>query len=142
MIQKHKYDILIILAVLGAGVSLFLAVSHYLGFAVPCDVTHGCEAVLNSKYSTFIGLPLSVWGVGYFVSVIVAALLANHYEVWRKILTFMLSVGALAALVFLSLQFFVIKKVCQYCLATDVLSIILLILDINIEHKNRQNSLS
>ena len=135
MHRKHKHDIIVILSVLGFGISLYLAVAHYLGYTVPCDVTHGCEAVLNSKYSMFLGLPLSVWGVGYFIAVIISALLANSYALWKKILTILLSLGALASLVFLSLQFFVIKKVCQYCLTADLLSILLFILDINIEHR-------
>lgn len=135
MYRKHKYDIIVILAVIGAGVSLYLAITHYLGFAVPCNITRGCETVLSSKYSVFLGLPLSVWGVGYFGAVIISGLLANHYRQWRKILTGLLGLGALASLVFLSLQFFVIKKVCQYCLTTDLLSILLFILDINIEHQ-------
>ena len=135
MYKKHKYDIIVVLSVVGLGVSLFLAISHYLGITVPCNVTHGCEVVLNSKYSMLFGLPLSVWGVAYFSSVIVSALMANHYAQWRRILTGLLAIGALSSLVFLSLQFFVIKKVCQYCLTTDLLSILLLILDINIEHR-------
>lgn len=140
MHKRHKHDIIVILAVAGFGVSLYLAITHYLGFAVPCDLTHGCEAVLNSKYSMLFGLPLSVWGVAYFSSVIVSALLANHYGVWRKILTVILSLGALAALGFLSIQFFILKKVCQYCLTTDILSILLFILDLNIEHQTTSSS--
>ena len=135
MHRKHKHDIIVILAVLGFGVSLYLALAHYLGYAVPCDITHGCEAVLSSKYSMLLGLPLGIWGVAYFIAVIVSALLADSYLVWKKILTVLLGLGALSSLVFLSLQFFVIKKVCQYCLATDLLSILLFILDINIEHR-------
>jgi uncharacterized membrane protein len=126
----------VILAVVGFGISLYLAIAHYLGYTVPCDVTHGCEAVLNSKYSMFLGLPLSVWGVAYFSGVIVSALLANSYQLWKKILTVLLGLGAVASLVFLSIQFFIIKKVCQYCLTTDLLSILLFILDINIEHRS------
>lgn len=135
MHKKHKHDLIIVLALLGFGISLYLSISHYLGFIVPCDITHGCETVLTSKYSVLFGLPLAVWGVAYFTSVIVSALLANHYEMWRKILTGILTLGALSALVFLSLQFFVIKKVCQYCLTTDLLSIFLLILDLNIGYQ-------
>jgi uncharacterized membrane protein len=135
MYRKHKHDIIVILAVLGFGISLYLSFAHYLGYAVPCDITHGCEAVLNSKYSVMLGLPLGVWGVAYFTAVIISALLANSYLLWKKILTGLLGLGTLAALVFLSLQFFVIKKVCQYCLTTDLLSILLFILDINIEHR-------
>ncbi len=135
MHRRHKYDIIIILSVIGFAVTVFLAVSRYLGFAVPCTVTHGCEVVLNSKYATFLGLPLSVWGIGFYSAVIFAALMANHYFNWRKILTGLLGFGALASLVFLSLQFFVIGKVCQYCLTSDLLTICLFIFDINIEHK-------
>ncbi len=135
MLRRHKYDLIILLAVIGAGISLYLAVTHYLGFVVPCDITHGCETVLSSKYSMFLGLPLSVWGVAYFVSVVITGLLANHYIIWKKILTILLGLGALASLVFLSLQFFVIKKVCQYCFTVDLLNILLFIWDINIEHQ-------
>ncbi len=137
MHKKHKYDILVILSVVGLSVSLYLAITHYLGFTVPCSLTRGCEAVLSSKYSSLLGLPLSVWGVGYFSLIIVNSLLANHYMICRKILTAMLGLGTIAALAFLSIQFFVIKKVCQYCLVTDMLSIALLVIDINIESKSQ-----
>ena len=134
MKTRHKHDAIVLLAFFGFGVSLYLAVTHYLGFAVPCDLTHGCETVLNSKYSVLFGLPLAVWGVGYFFSVAICALLANHYFFWKTLLTWLLGIGALAALVFLSLQFFVLKKVCEYCVATDLISIILFLWDMNIEH--------
>ncbi|MBI5530602.1 MAG: vitamin K epoxide reductase family protein [Candidatus Doudnabacteria bacterium] len=139
--KKHKHDIIVILSVFGLGVSLYLAVSHYLGIAVPCDITKGCEAVLNSKYSSMLGFPLSVWGVAYFASVIVTALLANHYAIWRKLLTVLLGIGSIMSVVFLSLQFFVIKKVCQYCLTCDLLTIVLFLLDLNIEH-HKDNSIA
>ena len=135
MYKKHKHDIIVILAMIGFGVSMYLSFAHYLGYTVPCDVTHGCETVLTSKYSVMLGLPLAVWGVVYFSAVIVSALLANSYLLWKRILTGLLGLGTLSALFFLSLQFFVIKKVCQYCLTTDLLSILLFILDINIEHQ-------
>lgn len=135
MHRRHKYDIIIVLSLLGFGVSIYLAVTKYLGLNVPCSITGGCEDVLSSRYASLFGIPLAVWGVAYFTGVILAALLANHYAVWRKALTILLSAGALAAAVFLVLQFFVLKKVCQYCLVTDVLAIVLLLLDINIEHK-------
>lgn len=137
MHRRHKYDIIVILSIVGLGISLYLAITHYLGFTVPCDITKGCEAVLNSKYATMLGLPLSVWGVAYFSVVVLNALLANHYLICRKILTIVLGLGAVSAMVFLSLQFFVIKKICQYCLSTDLLSIVIFILDLNIESHSK-----
>ena len=135
MIKRHKYDIIALLALISFGISLFLTIGHYLGYTVPCTVTHGCEVVLTSKYSMFLGLPLALWGVAYSTAVIFSALMANHYAAWRKILTGLLSLGALASLGFLSIQFFILKKICQYCLTTDLLNILLLILDINIERQ-------
>jgi len=133
--KRHKHDIIVIFSVFGLAVSLYLAVSHYLGIAVPCNITKGCEEVLNSKYSSLFGFPLSVWGVAYFGSIIPTALLANHYAVWRKILTWGLGLGGLLSVIFLGIQFFVIKKVCQYCLTTDIVAIVLFLLDLNIEHQ-------
>ncbi|MDR3642321.1 MAG: vitamin K epoxide reductase family protein [Candidatus Doudnabacteria bacterium] len=135
MLHRHKHDAIVILAIFGLGVSLYLAITHYLGFAVPCDLTHGCETVLNSKYSMLLGLPLSVWGVAYFFSVAVCALLANYYATWKTLLTWLLGIGAVASLAFLSIQFFVLKKICQYCLTTDLISVLLFLWDINIEHQ-------
>src|SRR5690349_11352626 len=135
MHRRHKYDIIILLSLIGFGVAMFLAVSHYLGYTVPCDITKGCEAVLTSKYASFLGLPTSVWGVVFFTGVIFFSLLANHYQKAKTLLTIVLSVGTLASLALLVIQFFVLKKVCQYCLITDTLTIALLIIDLNIEHK-------
>jgi len=140
MYKQHKHDIIVLLALVGFATSIYLTVTKYLGVAVPCDLTQGCETVLSSKYSVIFGIPLSVLGIAFFSSVIVSALLANHYAVWRKILTFVLGAGSLGSLVFLSLQFFVIKQVCQYCLLVDVLTIVLLVLDLNIEHRNKMDA--
>ncbi len=126
---------LVILSLVGFADSVYLATSHYLGFTVPCDITKGCEVVLSSKYSMLFGLPLAVWGAGFFIAVIVASLLANHYSNWKKYLTALLSLGSIVSAVLLCIQFFVLRKVCQYCLLTDLLVIVLLLFDLNIEHK-------
>ncbi len=135
MHRRHKHDIIVILAMLGFADSVYLTVYKVLGIAIPCSITHGCETVLSSKYSVFLGVPLAVWGIVSFSGIIIAALMANHYAIWRKLLTLGLSLGSVAALIFLSLQFFVIKQVCEYCFVSDVLVVILLLLDINIEHR-------
>jgi len=133
MHKKYKYEIIIILSLIAFGISLYLTITHYLGSAVPCTVTHGCEAVLSSKYSSFLGIPLSVWGSAFFVGVIVNSFLAKKYLKWRRVLLVLLGAGSLAALVFLSIQFFVLKQLCQYCTAVDVLVIIIFLWNLNVE---------
>jgi uncharacterized membrane protein len=134
MTTKHKYDFLSILSMLGLALTVYLTTAHYLGATLPCTVTHGCEVVLNSKYAVALGLPLSAWGAMFYFVVAVVALLANNYRAAKKILTVLLAVGTLISLVLLTLQFFVIKSVCQYCLVSDLLTIALLLLDLNLEY--------
>ncbi len=137
--RRHKYDFIIFLSVIGLGVSIFLATSHYLQFAVPCNVTHGCDEVLASKYSQAFGIPLAVWGGVFFLGVIYASLLANHYAVWRKLLKIGLAIGAVIALWLLYTQFFILHRICQYCLTTDTLSLLIFLWDLNIEHSRNEH---
>ena len=132
--KKHKYDIIIIFAVVTLCISLFLAVSEALKITVPCDLTGGCEAVLTSKYSRIFGIPLAYLGIVFSGSVILTGLLANHYLNFRRLFTWLLGFGALFSLGFLIIQFFVLKSVCQYCLVVDVLTIAMFLWDLNIEH--------
>src|SRR5262245_19603292 len=127
--KKHKYNIIVILSVIALCVSVYLSIAKAMSLTVPCNVTHGCETVLNSKYSTLLGWPLSTWGIIYFSLLVVVGLLANSYRKYQKLLSGLLAIGSLGALSFLSLQFFVIKAVCQYCLITDSLTIIMFLLD-------------
>lgn len=137
MHKRHKHDIITILAVMALCVSVYLSVAKALSLTVPCDFTGGCETVLNSKYSEIAGVPLSTWGIVYFSMIIVISLLANHYQKARKALKLFLAAGAAGAMVFLYLQFFVIKAICQYCLVTDSLSILMFLIDMNIEHRQK-----
>lgn len=132
--RKHKHDLIIVFALIAFGVSMYLSVTSSLGATVPCSITGGCETVLNSKFSKLLGIPLSYWGVLYFGGVVVAGLMANHYACGKKVLTWVLSAGLIASLSFLAIQFVVLKKICQYCLVTDLIAVALFLWDYNIEH--------
>lgn len=139
MVKKHKYDIIVILSVLALCVSVYLSIAKALSLAVPCDFTGGCETVLSSKYSMLLGLPLSTWGIFYFSLLIITSLFANHYNNARKALKLFLALGTLGSLSFLSIQFFVLKAVCQYCLLTDSLTIVMFLWDLNLEFHQKPN---
>lgn len=132
--KKHKYDVIIILAVVALSISLFLAISEALKISVPCGLTGGCEAVLSSKYSKLLGVPLPILGIAFSGAVIVISLLANHYLNFRRLLTWTLGFGAVFSLGFLIIQFLVLKSVCQYCLTVDLLIIAMFLWDLNIDH--------
>lgn len=132
--KRHKYDLIVIFSVFVMAISLFLAISEIKNIPVPCDLTGGCDTVLNSRYSHIFRIPVAYLGVGFSVLIIILALLANHYIFVRRLLTWCLGFGALGALSFILIQFFALKSICQYCLTVDILIILMFLWDLNIEH--------
>jgi uncharacterized membrane protein len=57
------------LALAGIFLATYLAL-YKLGYigALSCSVG-SCETVNLSRWATFLGLPVAVWGVGFYVSV-------------------------------------------------------------------------
>lgn len=126
-----KYLVILVLSLVSLGISILLTYSHYSGVPVPCSVTNGCETVLASKYAVMFGLPLSVWGILFNACVAVLALSAGMYKKADFLLQLVLGLGGVASLVFLFLQFAVIQKICQYCLATDLITVFLFLWNLN-----------
>ena len=95
--------------------------------------TGSCETVQLSRWGTFLGLPVAAWGVGFYVLVLVLALLGLQ-ERWEQ------SRGIALALVLVTgwgvvfsawltyLELGVIRAICRYCVASACLTIALFVL--------------
>lgn len=74
--------ILLVLSLLGVGISLYLTAVHYQGIPLACSSSglFNCEQVLSSSYSVVPGtaIPISVPGLCWFI---VSAILA--FIAWR-----------------------------------------------------------
>ena len=115
--------ILLILSFLGFVDATYLTIIHYKHIIPPCTITHGCETVLSSKFATIYGIPLALFGSVYFFTSVVLDILMfqNINNVWlRKIFALFNFSGLITSVILLSLQFFVLKALCQYCLVTDI----------------------
>ena len=55
-------------AFLGMVDALFLSLQRNAG-PIPCHITKGCNDVLTSRYSAVVGIPLSWFGLGFYVTV-------------------------------------------------------------------------
>jgi len=111
-----------------AGIALFgLAVAGYLtwvkvsGGTVVCGPLGGCETVQTSEYSTVLGIPVSVYGMGYMVGVLAAVLAWWRTGDRRALLgTYVLGLlGTMAVAYLVYLQLFVIHAICAWCMAFD-----------------------
>ncbi len=115
--------------------SSYLAYSYYSNQDLACPVikeVNSCEIVATSSYSTMMGTPLALFGMGFYL-LIVAIGLISLKEKYQFALNFIAPL-AFVAWVFsvrlTYLQMFVIKSFCYYCLLSALLSTILLVLGV------------
>ena len=119
---------IVVLSFIGMVDALYLTLKRD-GGPIPCHVTRGCEDVLTSQYSAVFGIPISVFGLAFYLTVFSLAVFeisgAGRTLNW----IFRLAVVALAiSAVLVGIQAFVLNSYCEYCLlsAILVLSIFLL----------------
>ena len=118
-----------IVSFLGFLDATYLTAQHYMGAIPPCVITTGCETVLTSEHSVIFGVPTALWGAIYYLLIFILAVLALDLkpEIIR-FAAYLTTIGFLASLYFVYLQFFVIKEICSYCMISAATSTILFIL--------------
>ena len=141
-IHKWSRPLIAAIAGLGALTTAYLTVVKLSQSTAACP-TSSCDLVLASKYATVFGLPLALFGLLAYTSMVVLALapllvnpaqkkeLRSNLENWTWLL---LLAGAIAMTVFsgylMYLLAFKIKALCLYCLFSAAFSLSLLTLTI------------
>ena len=119
--------LLLVLAFLGLADAWYLTANALSETALSCDfgaVLDGCNIVAQSDYSYFLGLPLALYGVGFYAIVFCMAALVLVLPLRILYLALLVSgvVGSLASILFLFIQFFIIQAICIYCIASAVIT--------------------
>lgn len=132
-----------IVAFLGFLDATYLAIQHLKNVIPPCTIG-GCEVVLTSQFSTIFGIPLAIFGSGFYLSVIILCILilTNYKKMFLKAYYLLAVWGFIFSLFLLSLQAFVIKSFCQYCLLSVATSSGIAILAYLNFRKNKSQSAS
>jgi len=126
------YELLVIIVLAAAGflISLRIHRSKKTGEKLVCFIGGGkksCNEVVESEYSKTLGIPNEVAGMVYYASVFIFALgfvfvpdILGSSFLWAA----KISSGAafLASMYFVGIQAFVLKKFCEWCLATAVIN--------------------
>lgn len=116
-----------VVALVGLGDAIYLTVNHLSGAGVQCTIVHGCEAVLNSEYAKFAGVPLAFIGVAaYFAVFSLATLAAFGNKLAWNLLSLIIGAMAVFTIWLLYLQGFVIEAFCQFCLLSAAVTFTLL----------------
>jgi len=101
--------------------ALYLTVSHYRQAIPPCSIG-SCETVLTSRFATVAGVPVSLIGViGYaLVGFLLLLYIDRGNGRLLKWIAILAAISFVVSLVFVSLQLFVIKAICIYCMVSAV----------------------
>ncbi|UCC48349.1 MAG: vitamin K epoxide reductase family protein [Gemmatimonadota bacterium] len=115
-----------VLALVGAldSTYLLLAKLGYIG-GLSCGVSHGCDTVNSSVYSSFLGLPVAGIGVAGYLALFAIALAGVQprcaVERWPDQLLSVLSGGAVVFTLCLTYaELFLLRAVCQWCVLSQV----------------------
>ena len=90
----------------------------------------GCETVQLSRWSTFLGLPVAAWGIGYY-ALVFALTFAGVQERWvasrgLALATLITTAWGVIFSVWLTyLELFVINAICRWCVVSAVLALVL-----------------
>jgi uncharacterized membrane protein len=120
MKTEAKYITLLIiflLAIIASAILTFISVEQACG-----GVQTTCYAVQTSQYETTFGIKNA--HMGLFAFSIMAILIFMHLKkpskYKKQMIIFGIIGGALFALYFLYLQFFVLSAICKYCMVIDM----------------------
>jgi uncharacterized membrane protein len=112
-------------AVLGIAITAYLLYVRQTGGALVCS-TGGCEKVQSSSYAVVLGIPVAALGLVGFLGLLVAALARGD---WARLSQAALALSAfLFSAYLLYIEVAVMDAICQWCLATDVLTITITVL--------------
>lgn len=107
------------LAAIGVAITSYLLYVRWTGGNLVCS-RGGCDTVQSSRYAEVIGVPVAALGLLALLALFAVALARGE---WARLGQATL---ALSALLFsgylLVVQFAAIGAVCQWCLATDVVT--------------------
>jgi uncharacterized membrane protein len=122
-----------LVALAGIFVALYLALYKlgYIGTLV-CSVG-SCETVQTSKWATMFGIPIAVWGVGYYIGVLALALIGMTPAFAERrsvslVLAAITTFGVIFSTWLTYLELWVIDAICQWCVVSAILSLILCVL--------------
>ena len=134
MIRHLLSACLILFAILGFADSWYLAHAALTNSALVCNIAglDGCNVVAQSAYSHLFGIPNGVYGLVFYGLIFILGVLLYIVpkRLVYRLVAILGTIGLVASIVFLSLQFFVIKALCVYCLGSAVISLVVFIVSI------------
>jgi uncharacterized membrane protein len=116
-----------LVALVGLGDSVYLAIHHFTAVPVPCSIISGCETVLTSPYAEVAGIPLAAFGAAaYFIAFSLALLTAFGNQPMWKLFGIQVVLMAIFTAWLVYVQAVILGAFCQFCLLSALTTFLLL----------------
>jgi uncharacterized membrane protein len=114
-------------SVVGIGISIYVTILHYAHVAPVCSGggAINCERVLTSPQSVFLGIPVPLYGLLFFVAMFVLCipklwLTTVWWVPWLRVAAS--AVGIIFALRLIYEELFVIRNICLWCTGAHIVA--------------------
>ena len=114
--------------VVGLAIAGYLTYVHYAAVAPVCAISHGCEQVQTSRWSTVAGVPVALLGLLAYAAIL-AVLLAPG-EVPLVVAAAGAVTGTAFSLYLTYREVFTIEAICIWCVASAALMATLAVLTV------------
>lgn len=127
MTAQTRYRGVVLLALVGLFVSIYLWLYHLGYYGMILCGTGSCEVVQSSSYANFLGLPVPAWGTGWYLAMTVLGmmLVAGRPETSGPgKLAAIFATGGLAFSTYLTaVELFILHAVCRWCVVSAALTV-------------------
>lgn len=129
------YLFIIFAAAGGFGVALYIHRTKRRHAQLVCPVGSDCNAVITSRYSKFLGIPLEYWGMVYYAVIVTAYIIlifAPHLlsELFLSGLVMLTAAAFFFSLYLLFAQAFLLRQWCIWCLLSAMISVMIFIVSL------------
>ncbi len=130
--SKNLKILLALLALLGAAIMAYLTTVHFKPEGSSfCDLGEGlsCDIVNKSQYAKFLGIPVSVLGLLYFVGVFGAIIWDYTRSTLRKVIY--ISIAFLGPSLYLTaIEIFSLENICLFCEGSKIVILAIIVTSI------------
>jgi uncharacterized membrane protein len=122
-----------VISLIGLGVSIYLAYVEINQVVAVCGPIGHCNLVQSSEYAKLFGLPIAVWGMLNYVTLIalwgVQRFLSGSAAALSLLGLVVLTIWSTLFSIYLTvLEIFVIQAVCMWCISSAIISTALMML--------------
>lgn len=117
MNKEKILNVMLLLTIAGAFLSFYLYYTDVINAPVLCP-NGGCAKVASSEYSRFLGIPVSLWGLSYYLCFSLLLILREKgfiFKYFNHILTAFVLAGITFTIYLRVIEFVVIKALCVWC---------------------------